>query len=573
MIARNSCIVSSSGSGTSSQFDARGTTSGKTKRRHLFRSGTLCVIFLLVAETLLAGTKFVKMLEKECWWGLANAFGTNMPFTAKSYIDLDLRVDCWENQTASILLSNLGREIWCDAETDVFISNGVIRIRSDEAPIEIVRAGETLRDAFLYASHAHFPPSGKIPDPLFFTAPQYNTWVELTYHQNEKDILFYAKSILDHGFPPGVLMIDDTWQFDYGMWEFDSRRFFNPKNMVEKLHGMGFKVVLWICPWVSMDSSAFRVLARGVRHDTIHRSKDCGGFLVDVERDAPAASCWWNGYSALLDFTSPVAVDWFSAQCERLMRDYGVDGFKFDGGNPSYYSHGYGTYVRGVGSCEQARLYAEFAERYPVNEYRCAWKMAGKPIVMRLYDKGHRWDELERLIPDLIAGGLLGHQFMCPDMIGGGSWRAFLPDAPVDQELIVRSAQVHALCGMMQFSVNPWRVLDGRHQEAVRASVTTRQKFAGRFLELARKCATSGEPMIRHLAFQYPGLGYETISDEFMLGDWLLVAPQVRKGATERTVLVPPGTWRADDGAVLVGPTKTIMSTPLERLVYLEKIQ
>lgn len=533
----------------------------------------LCAVILVVTNALSGETRSVKMSEGECWWGVANAFGTNMPFTVDTKIAFDLRTDGWGNQTASFLVSNRGREIWCDDETVIAISNGVIRIRSNRAPIEVVETGKTLRDAYLYASRNHFPPSGKIPDPLFFTAPQYNTWVELTYHQNEKDILDYAKDMLDHGLPPGVLMIDDTWQLDYGAWEFDPRRFSDPKGMVDKLHAMGFKVIVWICPWVSMDSVAFRELGWGIRHNSIHKAKERGGFLVDPASGAAAAVRWWNGYSALLDFTSPLAVRWFAGECERIRRDYGVDGFKFDGGSPDYYNHGYRTFRPGVGPCEQSRLYAEFAERYPVNEYRCAWKMAGKPIVMRLYDKGHQWSELEHLVPDLISGGLLGHQFLCPDMIGGGSWHAFLPDATVDQELVVRSAQVHALCGMMQFSVNPWRVLDARHQAVVRAAVATRQKFAGRFLDQARVCAKSGEPMIRHLDYQHPGCGYEKISDEFMIGDWLLVSPQVKKGATERMVHVPPGTWRADDGTVLVGPMETVMKTPLERLVYLERVE
>ena len=40
---------------------------------------------------------------------------------------------------------------------------------------------------------AHFPPSGKLPDSLFFTMPQYNTWIELMYNQNEKDVLKYCR--------------------------------------------------------------------------------------------------------------------------------------------------------------------------------------------------------------------------------------------------------------------------------------------------------------------------------------------------------------------------------------------
>ena len=54
------------------------------------------------------------------------------------------------------------------------------------------------------------------------------------YNQNQADILKYAKGIMDHGFPPGVLMIDDNWQEDYGKWDFNKGRFSDPKAMISK---------------------------------------------------------------------------------------------------------------------------------------------------------------------------------------------------------------------------------------------------------------------------------------------------------------------------------------------------
>ena len=54
-----------------------------------------------------------------------------------------------------------------------------------------------------------FSPTGEEPELLYFSAPQYNTWIELTYHQNENDILEYAKSMLDNGLPPGKWRSDD----------------------------------------------------------------------------------------------------------------------------------------------------------------------------------------------------------------------------------------------------------------------------------------------------------------------------------------------------------------------------
>ena len=91
----------------------------------------------------------------------------------------------------------------------------------------------------------HFPPSGILPDSLFFTMPQYNTWIELMYNQNQKDVLAYAEDIVKNGFPPGIIMIDDNWQRHYGNFEFKPDRFPNPAYMVKRLHEMGFKVMLW----------------------------------------------------------------------------------------------------------------------------------------------------------------------------------------------------------------------------------------------------------------------------------------------------------------------------------------
>ena len=147
----------------------------------------------------------------EHWWGVCNSFGTNMPFTVETR-DFKADLFAWNygGQPASLLISDLGRVVWCPEQTRVAIDGGVIAMESDGADVTVEHGGANLREAYLYASARHFPPSGKMPNPLFFSAPQYNTWMELTYNQNEKGIIAYAQSMLDHGLPPGVLMIDDT---------------------------------------------------------------------------------------------------------------------------------------------------------------------------------------------------------------------------------------------------------------------------------------------------------------------------------------------------------------------------
>ena len=528
---------------------------------------------LVIASTVLmmlgtsAETMSVKMLEGENWWGAANYFGSKMPFTEKSTLNVDLRKRGFANQFASMLISDKGRVVWCEDQTAITITNGTIKmVCGTTAPVLLEKGGNNLKDAFLHAANKWFPSTGRTPDLLFFSAPQYNTWIELTYNQNEKDILAYAQSMLDNGLPPGVLMIDDTWQAGYGDWRFEPTRFKDPKGMMDKLHAQGFKVILWMCPWVSMDIPAFRRIAWGTNPNDVKGYPTKGGFLMDGTK--PAATRWWNGYSALLDLTHPNAQAWFKEQLDGLVRDFGADGFKFDGGAVDSYAQGFGTYDRKASSGDQVLAYAKYCLEYPVCEYRNAWRFQGQPVVERLHDKGHEWSELQKLGPDMIGGGLLGHPFMCPDMIGGGSWTAFLPGAPFDAELFVRSAQVHALCPMMQFSASPWRVLNKEHQQIIRDTVAIRQKFAARFVDLARASGHTGEPMLRNLEYNYPGMGYAAVRDQFMMGTDLLVAPVVEKGQTERKVVIPPGTWIADDGETVVGPKTVTVKAPLSRLPY-----
>ena len=538
---------------------------------------------LLAAIPARAEALRVRMAPGEHWWGLCNNFGCEMPFTATTKFSCDLRTNNYAHQSLSLLCSDQGRVIWCDEPIAADIADGVINLVSDRGAITVESAGRTLAEAFRHAVREHFRPSGEEPELLYFSAPQYNTWIELTYHQNEKDILAYAKSMIDHGLPPGIFMIDDTWQLGYGTWEFDPRRFRDPKGMMDRLHTMGYKVLLWMCPFVSMDTPEYRRLQWASNPDDVKGWPTRGGLLMSSRKpgraDVPPAARidWWNGTSAMLDLTHPNAVAWFTEQLDRLCRDYGADGFKFDGGGIGFYAGTVApegsprrTYAHdpNASPARQSALYGEFALKYKGSEYRNGFGFAGKPVIMRLHDKAHTWQAVRRLIPDMLAAGFVGCPFICPDMVGGGSWTAFLPGAPLSQELFVRSAQVQALCPMMQISASPWRYLDASHQKVFSQAVALRQRFAPKFVELARRAARDGEPMMRNLEYAYPGQGYAEVKDEFLMGEDLLVAPCVIEGQSEREVIIPPGEWLADDGSRVSGPTRVIVKTPIERLPH-----
>lgn len=503
----------------------------------------------------------VQMGKGEYWYGLCVNQGTKFPLHEDSVYSGSFTVNLTGNQESPLLLSSQGRYIWSDSGYDLQAEKGVLTIANAQPDIQLYEGFSTLRGAFLEASRRHFPANGQIPPKNFFVKPQYNTWVELIYDQNQKDVLEYARNILKHGLPAGILMIDDNWNCYYGGWRFNAATFPDPKAMVDELHAMGFEVMLWTCPFISPDSAEFRLL----------RDKGC---LVKDASGQPAIKSWWNGYSAVLDLTNPQAMEWYDAQNRRLMEDYGIDGFKFDAGDASFYSPDDVTYAP-VTPNQHCELWARMGLRYPYNEYRACCKAAGLPLVQRLCDKAHSWGDngVAALLPNALAQGILGYAFGCPDMIGGGSFVDFLPGAPsLDQELFVRYAQCAALMPMMQYSAAPWRVLSEENAQYCIEAGELHLKFSEYIYSYACQAAQTCEPVIRYMEYQFPGQGMEAVTSQFMVGEKLLAAPVFRKGQTTKRVKLPAGRWEYRDGTIYDGGVDVEVAAPLDTLPYFVRL-
>ena len=515
------------------------------------------------------------LLPGEKWWGGQIVYSPQMPYDAASKVKRTLYADDrWgsSNQAQPLFVSNQGRFVWSEAAFAYEFSGGALKLSRATQQFETGRAGATLREAFREASRRFFAPNGAMPADELFAVPQYNTWIELVYDQREERILKYARDLIAAGYPPGVLMIDDNWQEDYGVWEFSGQRFKDPKGMMRELHALGFKVMLWVCPFVSPDSATGRALQREgclLRDPVIG---DTAKLPEEGKAGDAAMVRWWNGTSAVLDLSNPKTRDWLRARLQHLVDEYGVDGFKFDAGD----SHFYGPSVSGRPMLsfaprtpeEHCMDWARVGLDFPLNEYRACWKLAGQPLVQRLRDKDHTWDALRELVPGIITQGLVGYAFTCPDLIAGGLWTAFEDPKKFDPELVVRSAQVHALMPMMQFSVAPRRVLNPELAGYCLAAAKLHTEFGPQILALARQSAKTGEPIVRPLEWAWPHQGFAAIKDQFMLGDEILVAPIVTKGGRARTVVFPPGRWRGDDGSAVEGPAQIEVKVPLGRLAY-----
>ncbi|OOQ56536.1 glycoside hydrolase family 31 protein [Mucilaginibacter pedocola] len=518
-------------------------------------------VIIVCAATQLKAQTIITIKDGEQWFGGAVNESQLAPF-ADGY-SLNMYADTKGNQAAPLLLSTKGRFVWSEEPFKFSIDKGKLVINNMLSPLTIDSAGRNLRDAFANASKRFFPSKGKLPDTLLFSKPQYNTWIELVYNQNQQDILKYAHAIIDNGFPPGVLMIDDNWADYYGRFDFRADRFSNAAAMVDRLHRMGFKVMLWVSPFVSPDTEVFRdLLAKKL---LLFEGDDAKTWN---KAEKPAIISWWNGYSSVLDFTNPAAIEWFSGRLQHMMDTYHLDGFKFDAGDADFYPPNSISYKKVIPN-EHSRLWGEVGLRYPLNEYRAMWKMGGQPLVQRLRDKGHNWEDLQKLIPHLTTAGLLGYQFTCTDMIGGGEFGSFIGRSKLDELLVVRSAQCSALMPMMQFSVAPWRVLSAENLAAVKKAVAIRAKYTPYIMALAKAAAATGEPIVRSMEYQFPNQGLAGEKGQFMLGSRFLVAPVLKKDG-QNVVHLPKGKWRSDEGKTFKGPCVIRESVAIDRLPVYE---
>jgi alpha-glucosidase len=532
----------------------------KKYSRQLFR--LFPILFLLSSTFAFSQTRstFIQISPGEKWWCGVVGLGSSMPF-GNDLTSIDLSKDNFSNQTVPLLISSDGRYVWSDKPFEFSVRQHEIMIHSDDS-LTILQSGNSLRSAFLEASKLHFPPSGLLPDALFFTRPVYNTWIELTYNQNQKDILNYAHQIIKNKFPTGILIIDDNWQKYYGNFDFKPDKFPHPNAMVNQLHRMGFKVMLWICPFVSPDSPEFRQL-------------DAKGYLIKQKNtDRPALFSWWNGVSAGIDLTNPDAFNYLKEKLVAIQKQYGVDGFKFDGGDVSFYNGELDFFNKKATATDYSEDWAKLGLNFKLNEFRACWKMGGEALVQRLSDKSYSWKSLQLVIAEMLTSGLSGYAFTCPDMIGGGEFHSFqnVKDSGFDQSLILRSAALQALMPIMQFSVAPWRILSPENLALCRNLAMLHQKFGKYILQTAQNSAQTGEPMVRYLEYAFPHQGFSTCTDEFMLGNKFLVAPILDK-STHRLVKLPQGIWRDEMQTEIKGDTTIQIEAALNRLPYFERIK
>ncbi len=94
---------------------------------------------------------------------------------------------------------------------------------------------ENAKEMQLHAIANFLGKPDSVPDDLMFRRPIWSTWARYKADINESTVTAFASEIVDNNFGNSQLEIDDNWESCYGDAEFNTQRFPDPANMVQKL--------------------------------------------------------------------------------------------------------------------------------------------------------------------------------------------------------------------------------------------------------------------------------------------------------------------------------------------------
>jgi alpha-glucosidase/alpha-D-xyloside xylohydrolase len=363
------------------------------------------------------------------------------------------------------------------------------------------------------------------------SGPDEVKWVAETFRQKKLpcDAVIYL----------GTEFTPSGWNTRNGEFGWKKENFPDPRQAVDLLHALNYKVVLHIV------IEGRRMGGSVAGTCTPDKAVPSGRTEDDRWPDDRAVECYWPYHKPLMDL--------------------GVDGWWPDQGDG----------LDAASRLARIRMYWEGPQRYRPNERPFALHRNGY-VGMQRYgaflwsgDVYSTWETLKTHVPVAINTGLSGIPYWGTD-IGG-----FVPTPEYTGELHVRWFQFGAFCpsfrahGRTWHLRLPWGWNTGKlgpeelrgytggagHPDPSELRNPNVEPIIRKYLELrykllpytytaAKECCETGLPMIRSLWLHYPADPIATArGDQFLWGRDLLVSPVVEKGATSRRVYLPKGVW------------------------------
>ncbi|XP_049791427.1 myogenesis-regulating glycosidase-like [Schistocerca nitens] len=404
---------------------------------------------------------------------------------------------------------------------------------------------DDVKQAHVYAVENYLGKPTAIPDAGMATYPIWSTWARFRGSVNDSKVRQLANEVTANKFSKSQIEIDDNWETCYGSFTFDTTAFPDMRGLTNDLHALGFRVTLWVHPFVNSNC------------EPVYSDALAKGYFVS-NTDGSTFTVWWRGSGAIVDFTNREAAAWWSNRLWALLNETGIDSLKFDAGETNLLPQ--------LPVLEPAELnpvvftdqYASTASQFgPLVEMRASVQSQRLPHFFRMVDLDSNWsgqNGLRTMIPKLLQMNIVGHPFVLPDMVGGNGYHGESPSS----DLFIRWLQTNVFMPAVQYSLAPWN-FDNETLEICRNMTDLHIQYGPRIVELMEKAVKDGTPVNLPIWWLDPTDETAlTIDSEFLLGEDLLVAPVLYHDSVMRDIYVPKGSWRDEadpEHPTIEGPT------------------
>lgn len=400
----------------------------------------------------------------------------------------------------------------------------------------------------------------------------------LGYHQcrwgyrTEADFRAIAGELRERHIPADALWFDIDYMDGYRVFTWDKRRFPQPAQLLADLKAQGLRTVSIVDPGVKTDPAY-----------ALYREGRAGAHFVKHPDGQEYNGNVWPGRSAFPDFHLSETREWWAGHVRQWMDETGLAGLWNDMNEPAVTDvsgpieqvlHGGGklphpvarnTYALQMARATYAGLSARAPNARPFVLTRAAFCGAQTVAALWAGDNSPLWEHLANSLPMLMNLGLSGMPFVGVDIGGfGGDTHAELLARWFQAGAFYPFCRNHAMTGTNPHE--PWAF--GPEIEAIcRRYLELRYQLLPYTYGLFREAAQSGAPIMRPLAWHYPAdPATFNLSDQFLFGRDLLVAPVTAPGLTSRAVYLPRGDWYrwgVNDAAPSRGPGHVLAEAPL----------
>jgi len=364
-------------------------------------------------------------------------------------------------------------------------------------------------------------------------------------YRNQEEIDSIVTLMQKKDFPMDAIIIDFFWFGDsikghLGNLDWYKRNWPDPVGMISKFRKQGVKTILITEPYVI---------------DSLPNYRDADAkkiFVTDSLGRTYLDKQFYFGAASLIDIFKPAARDWFWLKYKKQI-DIGVAAWWGDLGEPEshpadiYHVNGKADQVHNIyGHIWDKMLFDKYAENYPHTRlfhlqrsgFAGSQRFAAYPWTG---DVSRSWGGLQAQLPLLLSMSMNSLCYIHSD--AGG-----FAQGVKDDELYTRWLQFAVFTPILRphgsdIPSEPvfW---SEKTQEIVRKYMKLRYAMMPYNYTLAWQNATSGAPLMRPLFYSYADdTAALRISNEYLWGDNLLVAPVIVKGIRRLKIYLPEGQW------------------------------